>query len=175
LNIAYSHALLSHHNETLALLLRAESFSSTALTKANQQSASTSSEPKQLDISPSLMQSLYTRLQDLINHYRALVEMQNLSANSRIAAEKHMSSAAPIIERLNEYPANGVDLKNLVTYPPKVQPVPVKPLFLDVAWNYIDYPGRPATLANSEPGKSAESAPLQEEKKRGWFGWGSRS
>lgn len=122
------------------------------------------------------MQSLRTRLQDLINHYRALVDMHNLSATSRTMAEKQMISAAPIVERLNEYPVNGVDLKNLVTYPPKVQPVPVKPLFLDVAWNYIDYPGRPSALANDEPGGVAESAPPQEEKKRGgWFGWGSRS
>jgi len=133
-----------------------------------------SSGTKQLDISSSLMQSLHTRLQDLINHYRALVEMHNLSTNSRIAAEKHMISASPIIERLNEYPLNGVDLKNLVTYPPKVQPVPVKPLFLDVAWNYIDYPGQSSALANDESGGVTESAPT-EEKKRGWFGWGSRS
>jgi signal recognition particle subunit SRP68 len=174
LNIAYSHALLCRHKETLALLQRAESLSSTALAKANQQSTLTSSGTKQLDISPSLMQSLHTRLKDLINHYRALVEMHNLSTNSRIAAEKHMNSAAPIIERLNEYPLNGVDLKNLVTYPPKVQPVPVKPLFLDVAWNYIDYPGRPSALANGESGGVAESAP-PEEKRRGWFAWGSRS
>jgi signal recognition particle subunit SRP68 len=86
-----------------------------------------------------------------------------------------MISATPIIERLNEYPVNGVDLKNLVTYPPKVQPVPVKPLFLDVAWNYIDYPGRPPALADDESGGVAESALPQEEKKREWFGWGSRS
>ena len=121
------------------------------------------------------MQSLHTRLQDLIHHYHALVEMHNLSATSRISAEKTMISAVPIIERLNEYPVNGVDLKNLVTYPPKVQPVPVKPLFLDVAWNYIDYPGQPSKLTDDESVEVAESAPLQEERKRRWFGWGSRS
>jgi len=85
-----------------------------------------------------------------------------------------MTSAAPIVERLNDYPANGVDLKNLVTYPPQLKPVPVKPLFFDVAWNYIDYPGRTPEVANGESEKTRTEAGPQEEKKKGWFGWGSR-
>lgn len=94
-----------------------------------------------------------------------------------------MTSAAPAVQNLNAYPTPGlqVDLTNLVSYPPKIQPVPVKPLFLDVAWNYIDYPGRGAP-AVSAPVASApeanggamdvdEPAPAQE-KKKGWFGFG---
>ncbi|KAI7665616.1 hypothetical protein KC318_g7010, partial [Hortaea werneckii] len=72
--------------------------------------------------------------------------------------------------------------KNLVQYPPKIQPVPVKPLFLDVAWNYIDYPGRTAEVPAAKaaaPGQDTQMAngieekpAVEQPKKRGWFGFG---
>ena len=71
---------------------------------------------------------------------------------------------------------NGADLTNLVTYPPKVEPIPVKPLFLDVAWNYIEYPGRERNVAgNRANGLGDGTANDKEEKKeakKGWFGFG---
>lgn len=81
-----------------------------------------------------------------------------------------LTSERPAIERLHEYSADGLDLNHLVPALPQLQPVPVKPLFLDVAWNYIDYPRE---VQSSAPGTTAEEAP--EEKKssrRGWFGFG---
>jgi signal recognition particle subunit SRP68 len=63
-----------------------------------------------------------------------------------------------------------------VTYPPKLEPIPVKPLFFDVAWNYIDYPGRvslkeaaTAPKATVQPEKGQEQAG---QPKKGWFGFG---
>jgi signal recognition particle subunit SRP68 len=75
---------------------------------------------------------------------------------------------------LNSYPSDGhVDLANLVTYPPKLEPIPVKPLFFDVAYNYIQYPGKnqggetpQATAPREENGKEQQPA------KKGWFGFG---
>jgi signal recognition particle subunit SRP68 len=62
-----------------------------------------------------------------------------------------------------------------VPYPPQMQPIPVKPLFLDVAWNYIDYPreGQQET-AHTAPAAPAPAPPQEEENKsrRGWFGFG---
>ena len=72
-----------------------------------------------------------------------------------------------------------VDLTNLVQYPPKIQPVPVKPLFLDVAWNYIDYPGRQTETVVGKVAEAVETVingdheeRQPEQKKRGWFGFG---
>ena len=82
---------------------------------------------------------------------------------------------APMIERLDEYPPEGVDLTNLVTYPPKLQPIPVKPIFLDLAWNYIDYPGRVSKPYEKEAPVTGGGSEKQEEKKegkRGWFSFG---
>ena len=78
---------------------------------------------------------------------------------------------------MDEYPADRVDLKNLVTYPPRLEPIPVKPLFFDIAWNYIEYPGRSAKMRQDQ-GKIAAVDGVkgkEEEKKevrRGWFGFG---
>lgn len=100
-----------------------------------------------------------------------------MQENARVAAKKNMTSAAPLVQRLNDYPTPGVnvDLHNLVTYPPKIEPVPVKPLFFDVAWNYIDYSGR-AKKAVEETAAATngvtESPRPDEKKSRGWFGFG---
>ena len=91
------------------------------------------------------------------------------------ADQTERSTLTPMIERLNEYPLEGVDLSNLVTYPPKMEPIPVKPLFLDVAWNYIDYPRESKKAIPSPSSTSSAAAPVAEAKKeakRGWFGFG---
>jgi len=136
-----------------------------------------------LDIPTSTSEDLKAHLSSQVSRTHALVELHKLQSNSAIAAEKNMTSAAPLVQNLNAYPTPGtqVDLKNLVTYPPKIQPVPVKPLFLDVAWNYIDYPGRkssaPAAAAPVVNGggdkMDVDQKPeAQPEKKKGWFGFG---
>lgn len=103
------------------------------------------------------------------------MDLQKFHDNSSIAAAKNMSTAAPLVQRLGDFPTPGVnvDLKNLVSYPPKIEPVPVKPLFFDVAWNYIDYP---TTAKQAVEAKAAVSSMTpekpKEEKKKGWFGFG---
>lgn len=72
-----------------------------------------------------------------------------------------------------------MDLERIVEYPPKMEVVPVKPLFLDVAWNYIGYPDKSAAGGQQgevkgqekqvQGGAEQEAAKPQ---KRGWFGFG---
>lgn len=79
-----------------------------------------------------------------------------------------LTSERPAIERLHEYSADGLDLNHLVPALPQLQPVPVKPLFLDVAWNYIDYPRE-----GQGPARTIEEAPEERKSsRRGWFGFG---
>lgn len=101
------------------------------------------------------------------------MELQNLTTEQ--STTKGSSFLPPLVERLDEYPANGVDLTNLVTYPPKVQPIPVKPIFLDIAWNYIQYPGHANNVVNGVKAIDTTTESKAEEKKetrRGWFGFG---
>lgn len=172
INIAHSHDLTSNPKNSLALLMRAD----TLLSGSNppkKDARVDADAPLKLDVATALFTALRDRVKRLIVQHRGLVELHNLNENSRTAAKKNMVSASPIAERLHDYPAGGVDLSNLVTYPPKLKPVPVKPIFLDVAWNYIDYPGR-SIAATSTAMNGTEDVDMKDQKptKKGWFGFG---
>ena len=110
-----------------------------------------------------------------MSRHRAFAELESLQAASDAASKKTPSQRPPLVERLDEYPPNGADLRNLVTYPVQVQPVPVKPIFLDVAWNYIDYPGRTRDEAEVQVNGTRDATAKVAEKKetkKGWFGFG---
>ncbi|KAF2818886.1 hypothetical protein CC86DRAFT_399035 [Ophiobolus disseminans] len=169
LNLSHSYAFLSTPKEALALCNRALSLSSQAASTS--QSSSSSKAPK-LAVTEQQSQKLKQNLENLTSHYRGVVALSQLSASSETASKAGLTNAAPVVERLNEYPASGsVDLKNLVTWPPKLKPVPVKPLFLDVAWNYVEYPGRAPAKQEPEPAKVEETKPERPAAK-GWFSFG---
>lgn len=109
-------------------------------------------------------------LKEELQRSRALVEISNL----RKKADKGDSKAAlrPLINRLSQYPSEGVDLDNIVAYPPKLEPMPVKPLFLDVAWNYVQYPttSEKSSLPQGKAGGKSEAE--KQPAKKGWFGFG---
>ena len=172
LTIARSHALLSNPKNALALLARASEKCSAAHSHLSSTMDTSDSSPPNITVSLSEASFLNSLLEGEVQRYRALVELSNLNDTAQKSEEG--TSRPPLVERLNEYPAKGVDLKNLVSYPPKLEPVPVKPLFFDAAWNYIEYPGRKlvAAVENSvEDGeKVTQQAPAQQ--KKGWFGFG---
>ena len=168
LSIARSHALLSETVNALGLLARALDLSSRASPPPSSTQHSDGKSPN-LDITPSQASNLHLLLRGLVSQHRALVELHNIQS---VSSSKKANPEPPLIERLDEYPPNDVDLANLVTYPPKIQPVPVKPLFLDVAFNYIEYPGRAGRIHDKVVNGVAEGVKGGEEKKRGWFGFG---
>ncbi|KAL8636043.1 MAG: hypothetical protein Q9228_006519 [Teloschistes exilis] len=173
LAIARSHSLHGSKRNALALLARALELSSQSSLLRVPADQSTADGATKLEVRPEQTKFLKDFLERMVLQYRALVELEETdSAASKVKS----TNPLPLIERLDEYPPKGVDLTNLVTYPPKVQPVPVKPIFLDVAWNYIDYPGRPRKGATAAAaGKAEQETPKSEPKreaKKGWFGFG---
>jgi signal recognition particle subunit SRP68 len=132
-----------------------------------------SSSPPNISISPSDIQFLRDLLLGEVQRYRALVELSNLNESAHKSEEN--STKRPLAEQLNQYSSKGVDLQNLILWPPKLEPVPVKPLFFDAAWNYIEYPGRDvenATAIRAEEVKPAATAEQTQQQKKGWFGFG---
>lgn len=196
INIGYSHAALSAHKEALALFVRAQTLAQTAFESlSGSTAAKTSEKPSSLEVTTDQVSRLSEHLELLILRQRGLVALKQHMNDEKSTGVKPL----PISERLHEYPASSqVDLDNIVTWPPKMQPVPVKPIFLDLAWNYIDYPGRSQADDEQlngqgdgmegivsgvvETAKQATEAikeavvPAAEEtgtpKKRGWFGFG---
>lgn len=172
LSIARSHILLHDTRNALALLSR----SLDLIVSISQNTLSSDDGPGKapnLDVTPSQVKFLKDLLHGLVFQHRALVELHSLEVTE--ANKAHAGKPPPLVERLDEYPRGTVDLTNLVTYPPKMEPIPVKPLFLDVAFNYIDYPGRTRKIAEKAINGQVEGQAGKEEKKegrKGWFGFG---
>ena len=135
--------------------------------------------PVKFDLDSAAQQSLASSLKTLVIQTQALVDLKNMHSQRTAGQSKRkLPFEQPLIHRLhlNRYEED-VDLSNLVNFPPKLQPVPVKPLFFDIAWNYIDYPGKTAqgekSLANGRAaGVTAEEEETPQATKRGWFGFG---
>lgn len=130
---------------------------------------------KTMEIAPEDATFLQQLLKGELQRNRALVEIANL----RKAGGKGGSTTAttrPLIDRLGQYPSQGVDLENIVPYPPKMEHIPVKPLFLDVAWNYVQYPSthtEQKTAKNVQSKTATKTAePEKQPAKKGWFGFG---
>ncbi|KAI2611956.1 Cupredoxin [Hypoxylon sp. NC1633] len=166
LSIARSHSLTDQSLNALVLTKHAfdECEQSTAVFSKHGTSSSESA-PRNIEIRQSDIQFLFQLLRGELQRCRAIVEIDNLRAKRKGTTAP--GAKVPLIDRLFEYPAEGVDLENLVTYPPRVEPIPVKPLFFDVAWNYIDYPGRtPAAAPEHEPEpEQGPSQPAQPQKR----------
>ncbi|KAK6085718.1 signal recognition particle protein [Seiridium cupressi] len=122
--------------------------------------------PLNIEIRDSDIHFLSNLLKGELQRCRALVEIDNVRAKSQSTGTK---TSIPLVQRLFEYPAEGIDLENLVSYPPKMESIPVKPLFFDVAWNYIHYPGKASTTA---PAQVEQKVDQDTPKKKGWFGFG---
>ncbi|KAH9887752.1 hypothetical protein F4778DRAFT_786127 [Xylariomycetidae sp. FL2044] len=157
LSIARSHLLTSQSLNALALIKHAfdECQQSTAFFSKHG-SPSAESSPHNIDIRQSDIQYLNKLLKGELERSRAIVEIDNLRNKTKPTATQ---VKIPIIQRLSEYPPDGVDLEHIVDYPPKVEPIPVKPLFFDVAWNYIDYPGTAAPTPEAAQKAAQPAAP----------------
>lgn len=168
---------MSNHVNALALVSRAAQYAAQSSKSIQSDTPEIKTAPT-LDVTRDQAQTLEADLKHLVYRTQALVDLDKFHDNAAIAASKNMASAAPLVQRLTDFPTPGVsvDVKNLVTYPPRIEPIPVKPLFFDVAWNYIDYPGRSKEVVEqkAQSNGAVEEEQSQEEapKKKGWFGFG---
>ena len=186
LAIGRSHSANGHTLNALALYARALTLIESATSTLTSTLSDKTSAP-QLSVSSEQITTAHSHLQTLVTQFRALAELQSLthpntspsSPTNNLTTNKSPTGPklfkCPYIETLyqNHYHDN-VDLTNLVNYPPKLQPIPVKPLFFDLAWNYIQYPGheKEAVVANDDgklDGLDKEEKPAA---KKGWFGFG---
>lgn len=181
LNLSHSHAFLGAHKQALALCSRALALSQqTAAAVSSTSTTTTTTSAPNLSISATQTSTLSSTLANLTAHHRGVVALSQLSASQN---QPSTTSTAPVVSRLNEFPPSATsptaNLANLVTWPPKLKPVPVKPLFLDVAWNYVEYPGRKEEVVKESVGAKVEevaevAAEVVEKpkEKKGWFGFG---
>ncbi|GAM84596.1 hypothetical protein ANO11243_025920 [Dothideomycetidae sp. 11243] len=177
LNIAISHSILSNHLNALALFSRASTLAAEAASSVPPSTRNKEAAPT-LDIPKAQIEALQKQLQHQIQRHQALAEIRRMEKEAQTLAERGKIVTAPLVERIGDFPTPGVavDLTNLVTYPPRIEPIPVKPLFFDVAFNYLEYPGRAKKAVEQKAVEvvNGTESPKPEEKKRGWFGFGGR-
>ncbi|WYZ46404.1 hypothetical protein EsH8_IX_000629 [Colletotrichum jinshuiense] len=171
-SIARSHAIIGNTVNALALVNHAASEAQEAVSTLSDGSQPEVNSPRNIEVSGKDAQALKNFLEGELQRHRALVHLSNLLKESN--SNEDDTKNIPLIEKLREYPSSGVDLSNLVNIPPKLSTIPVKPIFLDVAWNYIDYPGKEPQQAapSSKQQPVAESEAKGQPQKRGWFGFG---
>lgn len=191
LNIAYSHSVLGREKEVLALYVKAQEYAG-RLDDASSLGAPADGAKRAvptLCVAATQIKSLKDHTHTLLLRQHGLVTLRQSipplfspAAQQKIKETPLVNERAtkprPVVSDLHSYPqttdAGIVDLTNLVTYPPKLEPVPVKPIFLDLAYNYIDYPGRSGGgkggFVSGDEGKGKGG---EQPKKRGWFGFGS--
>jgi signal recognition particle subunit SRP68 len=179
LSLARSHFIVGNLVNALALIDHAFVKSQEAIDGLPKAVNSTTVALRNIDVSSEDAGFLRNLLNVELQRHRALVHIANLRKEaSKDSGVKH---TLPLIEQLNYYPVGGVDLNNIVQYPPKLALIPTKPIFLDVAWNYIQYPGKgekgpaPAKPSSSAAAAAAAPAPAPADpapQKRGWFGFG---
>ncbi|EGO59554.1 hypothetical protein NEUTE1DRAFT_61104 [Neurospora tetrasperma FGSC 2508] len=182
LAIARSHSLAHNDANALALIRHALIQTESALPILSSTSSSEESSPaRNILVSAADVQTLHSLLNGEIQRARALVEISEHNKNKKPSSGSSSSNGKPLIGQLANYPSSGqVNLENIVVYPPRLEAIPVKPIFLDVAWNYIDYPEKIAAGGDKNQQQQQRTEEVQEEqtqeeekpKKRGWFGFG---
>ena len=171
LAVARSHSLGERTKNALALLSRALDLTSSA-SRLIRPSEPESNKAPNLEVTSAQTKKLQKLLESLVFQHRALVELHNVSV---LGTDGISIQEETLVERLETYPPGLVDLTKLVTYPPRLEPIPVKPIFLDVAFNYIDYPGQKRRGASQGTNGVVDGQTPKEEKKegkKGWFGFG---
>ncbi|KAH6996226.1 hypothetical protein BKA56DRAFT_471286 [Ilyonectria sp. MPI-CAGE-AT-0026] len=174
LSVARSHAIIGNAANALGLIHHAFGLSEESLSKVPKSADASAKAPLNLTVAPEGVEFLRNLLDGERQRHRAIVHINELRQDKQEDAEDDVKR--PLVETLLDYPINGVELNNIVEYPPKMALIPMKPIFLDVAWNYIDYPGK-TPVVESQPAAKEESASSdapapQEPAKRGWFGFG---
>lgn len=170
LSIARSHAIAGSAVNALALIDHARSLVQQASSDLLQQPEDINDQhhPLSVDVHPDAVSFLSNLVNGELQRHRAIVHIHNLREAERKEAKE--GPEPTLLESLNTYPRR-LNLRNIVQFPPKMALIPVKPIFLDVAWNYIDYPGR--TSHSPLSGAAAAAKAEQEQpKKKGWFGFG---
>ncbi|KAG6008388.1 hypothetical protein E4U21_004593 [Claviceps maximensis] len=169
--IARSHAIAGTAVNALALINHANSLLEEAYPDSPPGSGDDQQQyPLSVDVHPDAVSFLRKLVSGELLRYRALVHLHNLRKAERKRAKE--GPQPTLLESLDTYPTR-INLRNLVEFPPKPALIPVKPIFLDVAWNYIDYPGRTKQSSDSPEAAETTNATVQEQpKKKGWFGFG---
>jgi signal recognition particle subunit SRP68 len=124
-------------------------------------------------------------LEDLLKSVKETVDTDKINAQANCVLDKQedhslavpqkvYKSKKPLIDRLDEFREEPQLLSknpNIVTLPPAMEPIPAKPLFYDLALNFVEFPDLTEKLEGGQPKqKGAGISGFV----KGLWGWGKK-
>lgn len=163
--IAETLVALKRWKEAVALYLRSTNYATDALR----------SKPKQFNLTGEL-QKLVKSIEGckFSAHAYSVLEDDTTADADTILYGKAQKSSKPLFERLNQYKEDQqLNTKNPNVYrlTPEMQPIPCKPLFFDLALNFVEFPSLEEQMDSPTAKKGASTAGLSGFVK-GFLGWG---
>lgn len=124
-------------------------------------------------------------LKDLLQNLQETVELEKINAQANFVLDQEEDQIAsvpqkihkskkPLIERLDEFreePQLLTKNPNIVSLPPAMEPVPAKPLFYDLALNFVELPDLSEKL---EGGQTKQKGAGISGFVKGLWGWGKK-
>lgn len=128
--------------------------------------------------------SLQSHIEQRLLQGTAEVVLAAAAASASSAAAGAPAASGPLAY-LSEAGDEAVQVaQGVMRFPPDYQAAPCKPVFVDIASTFVDYPmdgeeeasaggAGAAGAASATKGAGAGAEKPKQEKKKGWFGWGS--
>lgn len=145
----------------------------------NYANVSLKAKPNQFTLIPDL-QTLITTIESckFSAHAYSVLEHGDDSAEDSIFYSKSQKSSKPLFERLSQYKEdqtlNTTKSPNVYKLTPEMEPIPCKPLFFDLALNYVEFPASLNDKVQS-PGKKSGANPAGISGfVKGFLGWGGK-
>ncbi|KAG0247892.1 signal recognition particle subunit srp68 [Mortierella polycephala] len=180
---ATAYSKLSRHAEAIALFDRAQAYATQIRSGLGRSGGGSASEPDSFNVMESELQEIESKIRGRKCQVHAAWYLENGQEDNNV--EEKLSSMTldektqdepALIKRLDTYPPSITSKTNptvphLVDFPPALQPIPAKPLFFDIAFNYMDY-NHDALAERSGHPKASQN----ESSSGGWFGsiWGRK-
>lgn len=142
----------------------------------NYANASLKSNPNQFNLVPELQKLVKTIESCKFSaHAYSVLEQGDDSTEDSIFYSKSQKSSKPLFERLSQYKEdqtlNTTKSPNVYKLTPEMEPIPCKPLFFDLALNYVEFPASLNDKVKST-GKKGENPAGISGFVKGFLGWG---
>lgn len=151
---------LRRFNESIALYDRANLYANQSIKKLNNES---------------LVKDLKA-LQSIIEAYKCKAHAQSIICEEDeevVSTTKKYKNKKPLADRLNEYSEDQQVLTknpNIFKLPPDMKPIPCKPLFFDLACNFVEFPSLDDRVSSGEKKQAAGITGFV----KGFLGWGGK-
>ena len=169
LAVAQSHFVLGSIKTSLALLVKVESLVPPTTAHAFTAPSIATKEPLSMEVTTTSVNGVQDLVKGLIRECQGLAEVAATRNCQHVSKQGVITT---LCHDLGGLPEGTAYLQSPLTWPPRAQLIPLKPILLDVAYNYIQYPEADSEFVEHDLQSPKTSSTEPNVSKRGWFGFG---